>query len=540
MFASFKPFAVLLSPALLVIEFLASAAWAADKQPVPAAQAQAETTAVVKEIYDEKLQAAKTPDELASVASGMLQDALATDNDPTGRYVLLKMAGNLAARAGDAELAIRVVNDMDRYYVIDALNIKSKALLSISGKLSGAEAADELLPHLTATIDEAVQHERFDTAMEMLRAATATARKARDTEQIKSLAQREVELGEIAKVHDEAKAAMAVLDKSPTDPTANSTAGRYQCFYLEKWDAGIPMLVLGADESLKKAALAELAAPTDPAAQVDVGDRWWDLAEQTDDRHRAAIHRRAVHWYETALPRLDGLLKKKVEQRLEAAKTAEQPDQPASPKRYKYALEFSGSQYVRCNLRYSGKSAMTLEAIVKRASYISTNSNQAVLGTYYYTGMGLMLSGNRRWGFLVKDSSSRWVYSQEEAQLGQMVHLAGVYTGRNIALFVNGKLQGVTQMRAPHKPSDQPIGVGAYPIPSGSAQEYFQGQIVAVRITSAALYKENFTPHVPFEATKNTVLLLPLEEGEGNKVTDLSPRGNHGIVVNPRWVKLAN
>ena len=120
-----------------------------------------------------------------------------------------------------------------------------------------------------------------------------------------------------------------------------------------------------------------------------------------------------------------------------------------------------------------------------------------------------------------------------------MVHLAGVYTGRSVALFVDGQLQSVTRTGGPHKPSVQPFCVGADPRPDGSAQAYFHGQIVAVRITIGALYKKDFTPQIPFETTKHTALLFQFEEGEGNKVTDRSSQGNRGIVFNPRWVQLA-
>ena len=81
-------------------------------------------------------------------------------------------------------------------------------------------------------------------------------------------------------LHGDYEAAKTKLQTDPQDPTANLTAGRYECLVAGKWDAGSKKLAAGSDETLRSLAAKDLAAPGDLEQQTDVGDGWWELAKQ--------------------------------------------------------------------------------------------------------------------------------------------------------------------------------------------------------------------------------------------------------------------
>jgi hypothetical protein len=76
------------------------------------------------------------------------------------------------------------------------------------------------------------------------------------------------------------------------------------------------MLALGSDSQLKAVATADIQQPTSAETQVELADRWWQLAEKADETERASLQVRAGHWYRQAIPGLSGLVKSKVEKRL--------------------------------------------------------------------------------------------------------------------------------------------------------------------------------------------------------------------------------
>lgn len=88
------------------------------------------------------------------------------------------------------------------------------------------------------------------------------------------------------------------------------------CLMKGDWEKGLPMLAMGGDAKLKAPTAKDLAEPKEAAAQVEVGDAWWDLAEAEKGPAKSNLQKRALHWYRLALPNLAGLNKTRVEKRV--------------------------------------------------------------------------------------------------------------------------------------------------------------------------------------------------------------------------------
>ena len=99
-------------------------------------------------------------------------------------------------------------------------------------------------------MDQAVGKDNFAVAEQLDKLALVEARKAREKELIAQAQGRIIEVAEITKAFETAKAAKATLEKTPDDPEANLAMGKYFCLVKGDWDKGVPMLALGQDGPL--------------------------------------------------------------------------------------------------------------------------------------------------------------------------------------------------------------------------------------------------------------------------------------------------
>ncbi len=145
-------------------------------------------------------------------------------------------------------------------------------------------------------------------------------------------------VAEISKAAAEVKPALATLDTNPADPAANLAVGRYYyCLMKGDWAKGVSMLALSSDPTIKVLAEKELQGVTAANDQVALADGWWALAENETGTAKEQLQAHAAGWYKQALPQLGGLVKAKVEKRLNEAPAVGEisfkPTIPPTPKR---------------------------------------------------------------------------------------------------------------------------------------------------------------------------------------------------------------
>jgi hypothetical protein len=306
-------------PVLLVLLVQAVPALGQDhnKTPAPDEAAQAKAVSVIKEVYRADYESAKTNEQKASLAKKMLQDSGAT-KVAADRYALLRVSKDIASQAGDIDTAFAAISHMQAQFDVDGLVLKAGATASAGKSLRLPAEHKALAPYFLRLIDEAVFADRYDIAKDIGEAALESVRKARDSDSLKQLVEAKKRVEELERNFAEVQAALEVLEEKPTDPVANLTVGKFRCIVKEQWDAGLPMLALGSDQTLKSLAAKELADNPDALA---VGDGWWDVAESLDGQATDAAQRRAAHWYRIILPALNenGLERKKIATRIAQA-----------------------------------------------------------------------------------------------------------------------------------------------------------------------------------------------------------------------------
>lgn len=295
---------------------VASTAFA--QAPVPDESAQNKALKLVAEVYKADYDRAKTPAQRQALAERMLADVPAA-TDPANRFALLRVARDVAAEAGAAGLAMRAIDQLAAGYPIDAMDMKLATLKALARTSTEAGQQRSLAEVGLKVVEDAFREDDFEVAAVAGRIAVTAARRGRDAELVSRIVARNREIETIQRNYRRVKAARAILDQKPTDPEANLTVGRYLCFVKGDWQRGVPMLALGSEKPLADVAVRELEGASTAAEQAAMGDAWWELADEEDGATETALRERARTWYAKALPQLTGLVRAKVEKRLQEA-----------------------------------------------------------------------------------------------------------------------------------------------------------------------------------------------------------------------------
>ncbi len=282
------------------------------RAPVPDAAAQENVLALVREIHGKEYDGAKTSSQKLALAKTLLSEAGESQDDPTSHFVLLRVARDLAVKAGETKMALQTVDEMAKAFQIDGLTMKVATVTKLVKTARSAEQKKSLATSTVDLIDEAIDRDNYDLANQLV----DVARKTRDRTLVKQIAARRKEIAKAAKAHAEVQEVLATLEEHPVDPDANLAAGKYFCFVKGNWEKGIPMLALGSDATLKALAVMELKGANSPSQQVKLADGWWEFAREADEATRKQLHLRAMKWYREALPEVTGILRLKIEKRV--------------------------------------------------------------------------------------------------------------------------------------------------------------------------------------------------------------------------------
>lgn len=123
-----------------------------------------------------------------------------------------------------------------------------------------------------------------------------------------------------------------------------------------------------------------------------------------------------------------------------------------------------------------------------------------------------------------------------EEDVGQWVHLAGVYDGTQWLLYRNGQQVAVEPDPTGALLSTEPWGIGAQ---GGGANGHFRGQIRDVRVWRLPRTPQELQANMNTELTGTELGLAgwwKLGEGQGTSVRDSSRNQNHGTLRNSAWL----
>jgi hypothetical protein len=225
-----------------------------------------------------------------------------------------------------------------------------------------------------------------------------------------------------------------------------------------------------------------------------------------------------------------------------------------------YALEFDGkTSYVQIEslkfefLKDDPRQPVTMEAFV---SAHSTGAAPPARFIIQRAPLGLLQTGRsrdaNRWHFTASIASGT-LYEQQPLVVDQTVHLAGVYDGHAIRLYLDGKRAGEARNYLvindeTQEPRDQSFALSSQFAARGGMWlgggqfvrtdwgSFFHGRIDELRVSKTIRYTADFTPQARLEPDQDTLALYHFDEGQGDALTDSSGNGHHGKIVLAKWV----
>ena len=109
-------------------------------------------------------------------------------------------------------------------------------------------------------------------------------------------------------------------------------------------------------------------------------------------------------------------------------------------------------------------------------------------------------------------------------------HVAGVYDGQQLALYINGKQVDATLGQGKRRRNRLPLFIGADPDGAGQPSRPYSGRIDEFRLSKTARYSGDFVPEKRFEPDGDTVLLIHMDQSVGPFVLDHSSSAAHAIL----------
>lgn len=170
----------------------------------------------------------------------------------------------------------------------------------------------------------------------------------------------------------------------------------------------------------------------------------------------------------------------------------------------------------------------TIEARMRARSF---RPRQAVLSKTESGEYGLYV-GDGRPAFAVH-LDGRYVrasVSETALDVDRWYHVAGVFDGSELRLYLDGALIARRAATGPRRTHALPLLIGADPNREGHATSLFDGYLDEVRVSSVARYAgERFEPETRHQADEATLLLLHMEGGIGPWSVDSSASGAHPL-----------
>jgi hypothetical protein len=147
------------------------------------------------------------------------------------------------------------------------------------------------------------------------------------------------------------------------------------------------------------------------------------------------------------------------------------------------------------------------------------------------SGFGIFVSDGRPvFTVFLGDKYVNAQTSQRVLQDGVWHHVAGVFDGSEVRLYVDGRAVGRAAGAGKRKGNQLPVFVGADTDGSGKPTSFFTGAIDEVRISRVARYTgDAFAPARRFATDADTVVLLHLDGNEyGPLAPNVAPGRRHG------------
>lgn len=286
---------------------------AVEAQPVPAEPVQNERLKALHEIYASEYSQRKTIDR-AAFARTLLDQGRATTDDLPARYVFLREAADLAAKAGDVATGQAALTELAASFLIDADEEALRFYAAIpQASITTLEQARQMIEAMLGISDRAVAVENYQLAQRAVQQADGLGRRLKDPALSARTRQAVDTVKDLSSQYEALGPVTDVLGQMT--PDGHARYGRFLAVAKRAWDLALPHLVQGDDGPLKALAEADLAATT-AEGRLAAADGWYEYAQSQKGPGKLEFLARAGQLYAAAIPSLTGLNLARIEKRL--------------------------------------------------------------------------------------------------------------------------------------------------------------------------------------------------------------------------------
>ncbi|HUY90881.1 MAG TPA: PA14 domain-containing protein [Pirellulales bacterium] len=234
--------------------------------------------------YQNDWRRAKKLADRLNIPLRMIDDSRGAESMPM-RYALLREAAGRAAGMGDAAATCEAIDELQKHFRVDALADRLEAVRQSVLKLHDASQAWAAIMTALSLADLALRQDQLALADGFIDSAAVAAKKSGNLAIRQVIRQRTAAVARRKHEREKYDDAFERLKAAPDDPGANLTVGRYECFYLGRWEQGLPRLEKSSDATLAKLAGLEKAAAADPSQRAALADAWQAAAAQAGTDH---------------------------------------------------------------------------------------------------------------------------------------------------------------------------------------------------------------------------------------------------------------
>lgn len=194
------------------------------------------------------------------------------------------------------------------------------------------------------------------------------------------------------------------------------------------------------------------------------------------------------------------------------------------------SLQFdgSGARVEIPSLTLDATKPITIEVLTRPSTPVVKGIVPGIAGQ-----CGLRLRGRHWWfGVQDKDSTIHEVTASSDAAWKKLTHVAGVFDGSHVRLFVNGIRHGDPVPCANMAPINGIVTLGA----AVDGTDSYAGSLSLMRFSQVARYTDDFDPPTAFTADDDTLALYRFEDGQGTQLSDLSSHQHHGKIIHAKWL----
>jgi hypothetical protein len=292
------------------------------KIPWPAAHELAESEAKLKDDYRMQLDSGSPP--VRQQAAAELLKRSGSNGDPAFEAASLRVAGLLAADAGDVSLAMEICGQMEDRFEISVFPEKADLLEQAGKHARTPRNRSDLAETCLATGFAAVAADVYGSATRLANLARNFSAQSADSFLIPQAAFLSEETIECGHAFEGISNDWRTFRAKPNDPRAALAVGKFFCFEKNDWMEGLPLLLRGNDQALKAVANTEINGKlTGTQEQRALGDSWWDLSTSAAEDDQDFYQHRARYWYLKAIGGSadPGALRQELSERLNAVST---------------------------------------------------------------------------------------------------------------------------------------------------------------------------------------------------------------------------